>query len=62
MDKAQDQLKDYYGKYIVTDGFLSKEVIACNTDPSVAIEEARKKNAVFPVIMFVPEKDIIETY
>ena len=45
------------GQYVVTDGPLSKKVVAAAPTPREAIEKARQAGAADPVLIYVPRDD-----
>ena len=47
----------YSGLYVVTDGPLSKEVVAAAASPERALLDARAAGATDPVLVYVPRED-----
>ncbi len=54
--------KEYAGEYIAWRSWLSRKIIAHNQDPSKTYEDARKTGAKEPVIMFVPDLNMVSLY
>ena len=52
----------YCGQYVATKSFLEKDVIASGSDPSKVINAAKKLGIEFPVVVFVPESDLVHIY
>ena len=52
----------YGGKYVATRSFKHTSVLCSGTDPLTVIEEAKKKGAEDPVLIYVPEKGVGHIY
>ncbi len=49
----------YGGKYVTTDNKNSNFVISSDVSAIVAYNEAKKKGVKSPVLIYVPERDIV---
>lgn len=54
--------KKYSGCYVAIEDFDKAVVISSGKDPQKVYEEAVKKGYFEPVIVFVPNKDIVQIY
>lgn len=54
--------ENYYGKWVAMRSFTDKDVIASGKDPLEVVLEAEKLDCNDPVIIYVPEKDVIQIY
>jgi hypothetical protein len=54
--------KKYSGKYVATRSFKDKNVLCAGTDPVKVIQEAKKRGAQDPVLVYVPKKGMIHIY
>lgn len=52
----------YGGKYVATRSFKDKKVLCSGTDPVKVIEEAKKRGAQNPVIIYVFKKGMVHIY
>jgi hypothetical protein len=52
----------YSGKYIATESFESKKVVASGTDIVEVYNDAKKKGVEEPVISYIPKKGTICIY
>ena len=54
--------KKYIGKYVAMKSFTDRTVVASGKDHDGVVDRAQKKGIMFPVVIFVPEKDMIHIY
>ena len=54
-----DQLN---GKYIAIASMESPAIISSGTDPKEVYDEARQKGCAEPMIVYIPEKDMVQIY
>ena len=52
----------YSCKYVATRSFKDNDVVCAGTDPVKVIQEAKKKGAQDPVLIYVPEKGMTHIY
>ena len=52
----------YAGKFVATKSFMDKEVITFGYDFDDVYEAAEKKGFEHPVVVFIPENDMIHIY
>ena len=54
--------KGYAGKYVATNSFNDRKVVASGKDPCAVRQKAIKKGHISPVVFFVPCKNTIHIY
>ena len=54
--------KRYGGLFIAKKSFRDQKVITFGENPSEVLEEAKKKGAEDPVVMFVPKEGMVNVY
>lgn len=54
--------KKYGGKYVATRSFKDTRVICSGSNPKKVFDEAKKKGAKDPVILFVPKAGMVNIY
>lgn len=52
----------YAGKFVAMESFNKRTVVASGTDPDGVIQRAEQKGYNSPVVMFVPDKKMINVY
>jgi hypothetical protein len=52
----------YAGKYVATKSFMNKEVITFGSDFNDVYDAAEKKGFKNPVVVFIPENNLIHIY
>ena len=52
----------YGGQYVATRSFDDRDVISCGADPADVIDEAIRKGAAHPVIVYVPVHGMVSVY
>jgi len=52
----------YGGKYVATRSFEDRTVISSGEDPIKVYNEAKERGADDPVIVYIPEKDMVQIY
>lgn len=62
MDQALIKEKKYSGQYITIKDFNDPTVITHGDNPQKIYEEAIKKGFSEPVIIFVPNEDMVQIY
>ncbi|MFH1825678.1 MAG: DUF5678 domain-containing protein [bacterium] len=62
MDQVLIKDKRYSGQYVVIKDFNDPTIIASGDDPEMIYEEAVGKGHREPVIVFVPDKDMVQIY
>ena len=54
--------RKFGGRYVALKEFGDEKVVADGKDPNEAIRNAEQKGLKNPVILFVPEKDMVQIY
>jgi hypothetical protein len=62
MDQVLVKDDKYRGKYLAMRDFDKYSIIASDADPVKVHEKAVKKGCKDPVIIYVPEKDMVQIY
>lgn len=52
----------YSGQYVAVTSFADRTVVSHGTQPVEVLNEAKKKGVADPVLIFVPEQDMIHIY
>ena len=53
---------EYDGRYVAMKSFDDRTVVGVGDDPEAAIKDALRKGYEDPVIIYVPEKDMVHIY
>lgn len=62
MDNVLIKDEKYSGQYVVVKGLEDPEVIASGDDPQEIYKKAIEKGFSDPLILFVPNKDMVQIY
>ena len=62
MDNALFKDEKFNGKYVVIRDFSNSEIITSGDDPKAIYEEAQKKGIKEPLLIFVPNKNMVQIY
>ncbi|MCS7151734.1 MAG: DUF5678 domain-containing protein [Endomicrobia bacterium] len=62
MEQILIKEKKYYGKYVAIKNFKNPVVVAYGKDPQEVYRKAVKKKYFDPLIVFVPDKNIVQIY
>jgi len=54
--------KRYEGKFVATESFNNKTVVASGKNPDAVIARAAEKGCKSPVVFFVPDRNTIHIY
>jgi hypothetical protein len=54
--------KKYFGQYVAVKSFSDRTVISHGLKPMVVIKEAERKGIQEPVLIFVPQKGMLNVY
>lgn len=52
----------YSGQYVAVRSFSDRNVVCHGTQPVDVIKEAKEKGVGDPVLLFIPEKDMVHIY
>jgi len=62
MEQVLIKEKKYSGQYVVIKDLTDPTVIAAGNDPQKIYLEAKEKGFTEPIILFVPDKDLVQIY
>ena len=62
MEKVLVNTDEYNGLYVAMKSFDDNTIIGVGNDPQKALKNAEKKGFKDPVILYVPEEDVIQIY
>jgi hypothetical protein len=62
MDQVLIKDRKYSGQYVVIKNLSDPTILAHGDDPKTIYEEALKKGFIEPIILFVPNKDMVQIY
>lgn len=62
MDKVLVKSDRYDGKYVALKSFKDNTVVGSGTDPAAALKQAAAKGFKDSVLVFIPEKGMINIY
>ena len=62
MEKVLVNTEEFNGRYVALRNFDDNTVVGVGDDPDAALREAKAKGYESPVLLFVPEKDVVHIY
>jgi len=62
MEKVLISSEEYNGRYVAMKSVNDSTVVGVGDDPAEALKEAEAKGFRNPVLLYVPEKDLIQIY
>jgi len=62
MEKILLTTNEFNGRYVAMKSVEDNTVVGVGEDPSEALKEAEAKGFRNPVLLYVPEKDLIQIY
>lgn len=62
MEEILIKEKRYSGQYVAVKDLNNPGIIACGRDPKEVYEEAIKKKCPEPMIVFIPDKNMVQIY
>jgi len=62
MEKALVTTEEFNGRYVAMKDFDDNTVVGVGNDPDKALEDAASKGYENPVLLYVPEKEIVHIY
>lgn len=62
MEIALVNTHEFDGRYVAMKSFDDRTIVGAGDDPEAAIKDARSKGHEDPVIVYVPEKDMVHIY
>jgi len=62
MEKVLVNTNEYNGRYVAMKGFDDNTIIGVGKNPQKALKDAEQKGFKDPVILYVPEENVIHIY
>jgi hypothetical protein len=62
MEKIFVDTDEYSGRYVAMKNFDDTTIVGVGDDPEMALKDAESKGHKNPVILYIPEKDIVHIY
>ena len=62
MEKILISTDEFNGRYVAMKSFEDNTIVGVGDDPENALKEAERKGVKNPVLLYVPEKDIVHIY
>jgi hypothetical protein len=62
MEKILVNTDEFNGRYVAMKSFDDNTIVGVGDDPEKALKDAEKKGFKNPVLLYVPEKDIVHIY
>ena len=62
MSKVLVKTGRYNGRYVAMRSAKDRRIVGSGRDPAVALKEALKKGVSDPLLVFIPEKEMVNIY
>jgi hypothetical protein len=62
MEKILVSTDEFSGRYVAMKSFEDNTVVGVGDDPEKALKEAEAKGFKNPVLLYIPEKDLVHIY
>ena len=62
MEKILVTTDEFNGRYVAMKSFEDNAIVGVGDDPEKALKEAEAKGFKNPVLLYIPEKDLIHIY
>jgi hypothetical protein len=62
MEKVMIKTDKYNGRYVAMKSFDDHTVVGVGDDPETAIKDATSKGYKNPVLLYIPEKELVHIY
>jgi len=62
MEKILVSTDEFNGRYVAMKSFEDNTIVGVGDDPEKALKDAERKGVKNPVLLYVPEKDIVHIY
>jgi hypothetical protein len=62
MEKILVSTDEFSGRYVAMKSFEDNTIVGVGDDPEKALKEAEAKGFKNPVLLYIPEKDLVHIY
>lgn len=62
MEKIMVNSDKYNGQYVATASIEDNTIVGSGNTPEEALNEAKKKGAQSPFLLYIPDKDVVSIY
>jgi len=62
MEKLLVSSEEYNGRYVAVKSFDDNTIVGVGDDPERALDDAERKGFKNPVLLYVPERDVVQIY
>ncbi len=62
MEKLLVSSEEYNGRYVAVKSFDDNTIVGVGDDPERALNDAERKGFKNPVLLYVPERDVVQIY
>ena len=62
MEKILVTTDEFSGRYVAMKSFEDNSIVGVGDDPEKALKEAEAKGFKNPVLLYIPEKDLVHIY
>ena len=62
MEKIMVNTDKYNGRYVAMKSFDDYTIVGVGDDPEAALKDAKSKGCKEPVLLYVPEKELVHIY
>jgi len=62
MEKLLVSTEEFNGRYVAMKSFDDNTIVGAGDEPEKALKDAESKGCKNPVLLYVPEKDIVHIY
>jgi hypothetical protein len=62
MEKVLVTTDEYNGRYVAMKSFVNNTIVGVGDNPEEALKDAKAKGFKDPVLLYIPEKDIVHIY
>jgi len=62
MEKVLVKTDEYNSRYVAMKSFDDHSIVGVGDDPEVAIKDAKSKGYKNPVLLYIPEKELVHIY
>ena len=62
MEKVLVTTDEFNGRYVAMKSFVNNTIVGVGDNPEEALKDAKAKGFKDPVLLYIPEKDIVHIY